>query len=612
MALRRKIEVDQDKLVSNIQQVVKTLNSLRSTIESGREKLKDMVDKVDDKTGYINMLETMKRMRDEINKWIEKVEVVSASEIFIGVVGRYSHGKSSLLNAILVGYGEGKKGEILPTGEGIVTAIPTIIRFRREISEPRFRKGIDGEILTLEDYKSWVRNPGDTSVVNALHIEMPVGDDPFKKELCDKSVVLVDTPGLGGPYWRDISTLKEWMKRFSMVLLVVKATDITKSAAKDVLLFLRDFSKPILPVITFWDVWPNSQLYEDCRDADEAFNRSIELLIENFPMFDEDELRFQLSAVSPVIYLQGDEAQKVDWLNPLGNMDNLKKALLDYVRDKRDELTGEKKVSFLQMAKISEMAKAIEGLFDTYDYLRKEITKISKESTKSFSEYEEIESVLESFFERAEEQISEISSRIYEGILDRLEELRGNDYSNLDYFNSDVENLYVRNLKRLENRLSSLFESRVVVKVESILENKLDIDEKKRDNYIKLLRRASRYFKFDDISPEPLSLGTALSTTGGIIGVIKKLLGKEREDFRKKAEAKVKKWKEKHSESAIKEAIASKWEEIKMELRESAFEPLMERIEKMKESRERILERYSDFISELDDRMEDIKDLVEL
>jgi len=104
----------------------------------------------------------------------------------IGVFGRVSCGKSSLLNHLL-------DGEFLPVGVTPVTAVPTFISFgpqpqtRIEFAESK-PQTID--MSRLAEFSTEQQNPGNAKHVMRIHVQVPA------KRLRE-GVTLVDTPGLG-------------------------------------------------------------------------------------------------------------------------------------------------------------------------------------------------------------------------------------------------------------------------------------------------------------------------------------------------------------------------------------------------------------------------------
>jgi predicted GTPase len=79
--------------------------------------------------------------------------------------------------------------------------------------------------------------------------------DPLFKDFAEKQIELLDTPGLGGPYWKDEQSMIDWMKEFVLLVVCMKASDINATTAETVNPFLRHTTKPIVPVVTFWDQW---------------------------------------------------------------------------------------------------------------------------------------------------------------------------------------------------------------------------------------------------------------------------------------------------------------------------------------------------------------------
>ena len=104
----------------------------------------------------------------------------------IGVFGRVSSGKSSLLNHLL-------DGEFLPVGVTPVTAVPTRISFG---SQPQATiefaesKPQTVELSRLSEFSAEQQNPGNTKHVTRIHVQVSA------KRLRE-GVTFVDTPGLG-------------------------------------------------------------------------------------------------------------------------------------------------------------------------------------------------------------------------------------------------------------------------------------------------------------------------------------------------------------------------------------------------------------------------------
>ncbi|MGA9778310.1 MAG: dynamin family protein [Limisphaerales bacterium] len=104
----------------------------------------------------------------------------------IGVFGRVSSGKSSLLNHLL-------DGEFLPVGVTPVTAVPTRISFGPQPEatvEFAESKPQIVELTRLAEFSTEQQNPGNAKHVTRIHVQIPA------KRLRE-GVTFVDTPGLG-------------------------------------------------------------------------------------------------------------------------------------------------------------------------------------------------------------------------------------------------------------------------------------------------------------------------------------------------------------------------------------------------------------------------------
>jgi small GTP-binding protein len=111
---------------------------------------------------------------------------LESSSFEIGIFGRVSSGKSSLLNQLL-------DADVLPVGVTPVTAVPTRIQFgleRRATVAFAESKPITIELARLAEFSTEQQNPANAKHVTRLLVEVPA---PRLQE----GVTFVDTPGLG-------------------------------------------------------------------------------------------------------------------------------------------------------------------------------------------------------------------------------------------------------------------------------------------------------------------------------------------------------------------------------------------------------------------------------
>jgi dynamin family protein len=114
------------------------------------------------------------------------IERLESGHLEVGVFGRVSSGKSSLLNYLF-------EAEVLPVGVTPVTAVPTRIS-----SGPKAEAGIEFAeepprivpLSELVDYATEQRNPGNAKHVTRIFVKFPA-------RRLREQVVFVDTPGLG-------------------------------------------------------------------------------------------------------------------------------------------------------------------------------------------------------------------------------------------------------------------------------------------------------------------------------------------------------------------------------------------------------------------------------
>lgn len=209
------------------------------------------------------------------------------SPIYVGVVGHYSHGKSSLLNALLF---PPKGKEVLPTGESIVTAMCTLIGFTNEKQGHKFFEvGRDGKEVNIpaDEYQAKISGRRGGTIGDVHHYRLKLSTDDLNagvfQAMSEKKIELLDTPGLGGPYWKDEHALQSWVKEFMLLIVAVRCDAINRRTADTVNPFLKYTSRPIIPVVTFWDLWQESEVFKGITSEEDARAKVRDDLVRWFP-----------------------------------------------------------------------------------------------------------------------------------------------------------------------------------------------------------------------------------------------------------------------------------------------------------------------------------------
>ncbi len=130
----------------------------------------------------------------------------------IGIFGRVSSGKSSLLNHVL-------GAEVLPVGVTPVTAVPTRVRHGprpRAVIEFAEGKPIEVESSRLAEFSTEQQNPGNAKHVARILVELPAA------RLRD-GVTFVDTPGLGSLATSGAEETVAYLPRCDLGLVLVDA-----------------------------------------------------------------------------------------------------------------------------------------------------------------------------------------------------------------------------------------------------------------------------------------------------------------------------------------------------------------------------------------------------
>lgn len=154
----------------------------------------------------MDLVEQTKKMYEElapdlatsIGRFDELANSLSSSQLRIAVLGEYSRGKSSILNALL-------DMEELPTAQQETTAINTFIHGLPNDAEKPYLKIAyvngkeeilplqDGDVSTLEKWGTELVTENKSARQEVDHIDLYIDNDLLKNDL-----VLIDTPGLEG------------------------------------------------------------------------------------------------------------------------------------------------------------------------------------------------------------------------------------------------------------------------------------------------------------------------------------------------------------------------------------------------------------------------------
>ena len=140
----------------------------------------------------------------------EQITKLKEAELFLSIIGHVKRGKSTLVNALL-------GSNLLPTGVTPVTSVITKVRYGEEARAlVRFEDGRSDEIEVegLEHYTTEEKNPNNVKNVREVVVSYP---SPLLRD----GVVLVDTPGIGSIYLKDVASTYEFMDRTDAAIFVL-------------------------------------------------------------------------------------------------------------------------------------------------------------------------------------------------------------------------------------------------------------------------------------------------------------------------------------------------------------------------------------------------------
>lgn len=170
----------------------------------------------------------------------------------IAVMGEYSVGKSTFINALL-------RRELLPTGEGVTTGTITVLQYGDEERMRAVRKdGSVEEYSGLTSVDQFVRETGGAnSQVVVDHV------DVFLKSEVLKRIRIVDTPGLNAPFPEHKQITERYLAESDAILFLFSVEAAGKVGERTFLDKLQQHSRKAVAVVNQIDLVSAS----DAREA---------------------------------------------------------------------------------------------------------------------------------------------------------------------------------------------------------------------------------------------------------------------------------------------------------------------------------------------------------
>jgi len=613
--VERSMEISQEKVARELKSILAQGRKLQDLVENRGEPLAEKIRNAQNKGHYDAINELLTQIRRQIPEQVKKIEDRSKSEILVGVVGKYSHGKSSMLNGIL-GSLAGDR-ETLPTGVGVVTSLPSILRFRRDLDTPIFRTGPQEAELSSAEYKALAKGSSagrSLAHVDYLQIEVPAQGVPFLESLADMRLVLVDTPGLGGPYWKDVSTLREWMSRFSMVIFALKATDINADTARVMDVFLKDFSRPVLPVITFWDEWHEASDYASCRTGTEAMARCRELVEMYFDTMKGEGRTEELTPISSSAFVKGESADAQDprWsgVSPDWNMDVLQRAFLTHVSPRKDPLSGEMRPSPVETHRLQEISRGLREMLSLFLALTGRKDEVLKRRPGRGTTNKGVDAIFEAF----EEKVSSMMEQALERVSERIEILFESyvDDDDLEGLNRRVGEAFRSYLRPLGGKIQDRIDSIVIERLEVLLVDEYHLDKDRVERILKPFYNLKKEVDLEGLAAQNLTKSHLSEAGKSVVSVLKNIFGGAESQERKRMEARrnqTKHWKKTLGKAALQGEVDRRLQDFRNSLRD-AREGLGDALRTTSDKTMEIEDQFRDFMEHIGDLMEEMRERV--
>ncbi|CAG9168073.1 GTPase Der [Cupriavidus laharis] len=172
------------------------------------------------------------------------------------VVGRFSRGKTSLMNAML-------GTERLPVGILPLTSVITTVAYgspeRAIVSYQEARRPpLEIALDALAEYVTQQRNPGNAKRIRTAEIRL-------NAELLRRGFHFIDTPGLGSPVWENTRTTEDFLPEADAFLLVTSYDSPLSAEELRIARMARSAAKRIFVALNKQDVVCEADRHEALR-----------------------------------------------------------------------------------------------------------------------------------------------------------------------------------------------------------------------------------------------------------------------------------------------------------------------------------------------------------
>ncbi len=142
--------------------------------------------------------------------WRALLTRLAEDRFTVVVAGRFSRGKSSLMNAVL-------GMDRLPTGMVPLTSVITYVRYGSSetvlLNYEGTRLRGEATLQQLSDYVTEKGNPGNSKRIQSAEIQLPA-------EILRRGFFFVDTPGLGSAIFENSKTTEKFIPEIDILILV--------------------------------------------------------------------------------------------------------------------------------------------------------------------------------------------------------------------------------------------------------------------------------------------------------------------------------------------------------------------------------------------------------
>ncbi len=398
---------------------------------------------------------TLVELTDQIQRLDGVSQNLKEGKFKILVLGEFSRGKSTVINALL-------REKILPRKSNPCTAILTFVRYGQSKQVTiNYNDGKLPDKISIDNFNTKYTIPDDANPEQKnifLNVDNAVIEYPL--EILKDGVEIVDSPGLNeDPTEGRDEIVFTYIKECSAILFVLDATQAWKQKERNYLENkIKGKGLPVFFLINSWDTIEKNLLDEDLAKEEERIRERCRGILSEY-LTNQDDVQYK-NRVFEISALNIFQAQKNPNVN-LYEFPRLEKELGEFLTNERLSYELGQALNIAQTVdkKIQEIVeRIIPSLKDTVEQLQKNISSVQPLFTK-------LENIRDSFRQNINQEKQRCSTKVAESFKSYIHSLEDTFYLDFSSYRPTLQGVSESDAEKFCQEANSAFRRYLETKI---------------------------------------------------------------------------------------------------------------------------------------------------